>query len=247
MVSENHYKPRSCGPVLNGGASAIAHVGRRRGATMFSPLRFSVLLIGAFSLVFSSNGAASETGRSGDTTLEGQSETVQGMTLPSGDPDKLGARYQLAVVHRAAEVTCYLAGKKTARVRLQIEQGGTPKLVDGKVRWVQPGSGAEWSLATSYGGLVLTGVFGERGSPPSDVVLQFAGAKSLSLDAAGNLLIVTAAGDLHQRRPAMISTSAAPVTSKYVLLGHNRVAVEVWKQHVSESRIQHSVASLVLP
>ena len=214
---------------------------------MFRYVSLVALLLLCVSIL-ASRGAASETGRSGDENTEAQSNS--GQARPATEvavPEQTGARYQLSVVHKVVEVACYVAGRRTARVHVEVEHSGVPRLVDGRVRWVQPWSGAEWSLGASKSGLALTAISGEQGSPPSDIVLRFEGVQSLSLDSAGNLLIITEAGDLHQRRPATVSTSSAPVTAKYVLLGGNRVAVEVWKEHAFSPAIQHSVASLFLP
>lgn len=69
------------------------------------------------------------------------------------------------------------------------------------------------------------------GADPRTIVLQFDGARKLRVDADGNLLITTAAGDVVQQHPLVYQDDAdgqrTPVAAAYRLLGRDRVAFQV--------------------
>jgi hypothetical protein len=206
-----------------------------RGEAMIWAVRFLLCSAVAFLCANPSRAVASESSRSGTLVSPSQVEDVKARpTAEAVELEEPGLRYEFAIVHRAVQVTRYGAHGHSASVRMLVESGGEPEILNDKVCWMQAYGAAEWNLAPAGGTLALTAIAGEGGTSPSDIVLQFEGARSLSLDALGNLLIVTDAGDLHQQRPAVINASAAPVDSRYVLLGGNRVAVEVQAQHANE-------------
>ncbi len=68
------------------------------------------------------------------------------------------------------------------------------------------------------------------GADPKAIHLQFDGATSLRLDGAGNLVLGSAAGEMHQHRPVVYQEHDGvrqSVSGRYVIQAHNRVAFEV--------------------
>jgi len=71
----------------------------------------------------------------------------------------------------------------------------------------------------------------EPGARPADLVFRCEGAETVAVDAEGDLLLGTAAGDVRQRAPRTWQVEAdgrrVELESRYVLLGGGRVAFEV--------------------
>ncbi len=68
------------------------------------------------------------------------------------------------------------------------------------------------------------------GADPRQIKLSFAGAESLKLDAAGNLVLKTAVGEVVQQAPVIYQQSGdtrQPVSGGYVLTAGNQVAFEI--------------------
>lgn len=68
------------------------------------------------------------------------------------------------------------------------------------------------------------------GVDPSRIALEVAGAERLRIDASGNLVAETAAGEVVQHAPVLYQESArgrTPVTGRYVLRGESEVRFEV--------------------
>ena len=68
------------------------------------------------------------------------------------------------------------------------------------------------------------------GADPRQIKLSFAGADSLKLDAAGNLVLKTAVGEIIQQAPVIYQQSGdarQPISGGYVLTADNRVTFEI--------------------
>ena len=78
------------------------------------------------------------------------------------------------------------------------------------------------------------------GADPRAISLHFGGANGVTLDAAGNLVVQTAAGPLVQHRPVLYQTVGGvrqPVAGSFVLEGSNQVGVTVGRYDPTQALV----------